>query len=70
MNLAVKLWGDMEVNERNLPAEWPAEVIENVDPQNVPEGYTLMTCTELNEYKQQHIEAFNTWKSLYLTGPY
>lgn len=70
MNLAVKMYGNLESNPQNLPGLWPAEVIELGDSTDLPNNtYVLMTVEELQAYKANHVSDYNTWKSQYPAIP-
>ncbi len=58
MVLAVRLYG--ADNEKGLPEDWPREVIELREGQDVPNGFTVMSKEEYTEYLSQHKEAYDS----------
>lgn len=52
MYLAVKKWPNMASCPVDMPAEWPAEVVELGESQTLPSGdYVLMTTAEYEAHR-------------------
>lgn len=63
MNLAVKLYRDA-ANPRNIPGDWPAEVIELGDKTELPDGpWMLMTIEQYTAYKAERQSAYTAWEA-------
>jgi len=62
MNLAVKLYKDIQDAPVDIPALWPAEVIELGNSLELPDSsYTLMTVEEYNAYREEHLPAYTAY---------
>jgi hypothetical protein len=72
MNLAVKLYGEIEVGLKptGIPDEWPAEIIELGESEDLPdETWVLMTVSNYATYRANHISEYVTWASTYYATP-
>lgn len=65
MNLAVKLYSEVDENPKNIPGTWPAEVRELGDGTDLPQGFSrLMTDAELEAYKATVQSDYDAWEAL------
>lgn len=62
MNLAVKFYSQV-ANPQSIPGQWPAEVKELGESTGAPDGWTLMTAGEYDNYRASHESAMDTWEA-------
>lgn len=74
MNLAVRLYSDLAVNDKplNIPDTWPYQVVELGDSEDLPDdgkSWQLMTKVEYDQYTNDHLETYNTWATAFYAVP-
>lgn len=67
MKLAVKFYSDVE-NPDNIPGEWPAEVLELLDEEQIPDGFIEMSLEEYNQYRQNNKAVYDEWLLTHTPG--
>lgn len=65
MNLAVKLYKDVEDRPEGIPELWPVEVKQLGDSTTLPDGpWALMSEQDYADYVRYHKPAYDSWWNL------